>query len=149
MNFPIGKIRVCGDNSAVTNVEILTVDKDNYAPFGNSAVASLAEKEFTEYFAGKRTNFTFPIKLHGTDFQQLVWRHLQKIPFGETRSYKQIAELMNRPTAIRAVAGACARNPLHIVVPCHRVIASNNALCGFAAGVDAKRFLLNLEKCAK
>jgi O-6-methylguanine DNA methyltransferase len=101
--------------------------------------------ELEEYFAGKRREFTFPLDLRGTDFQQSCWRALLAIPYGETRTYADIARAVGKPTAFRAVGMANNRNPIAIVVPCHRVIASDGTLCGYGGGLDIKRKLLELE----
>ncbi len=101
--------------------------------------------ELEEYFAGNRREFTFPLDLRGTDFQQACWRALLAIPYGETRTYADIARAVGKPTAFRAVGMANNRNPIAIVVPCHRVIASNGTLCGYGGGLDVKRKLLELE----
>jgi methylated-DNA-[protein]-cysteine S-methyltransferase len=101
--------------------------------------------EMEEYFAGKRREFTFLLDLRGTDFQIACWRALLAIPYGETRSYAAIARAVGNPTAFRAVGMANNRNPIAIVVPCHRVIASDGTLCGYGGGLDVKRKLLELE----
>ena len=101
--------------------------------------------ELEEYFAGKRREFSFPLDLRGTDFQQACWRALLAIPYGETRTYAAIARAVGKPNAFRAVGMANNRNPIAIVVPCHRVIASDGTLCGYGGGLDVKRKLLELE----
>ena len=101
--------------------------------------------QFTEYLIGERKSFDLPFKLTGTDFQNRVWRALCEIPYGETRSYKQIAEAIGNPKAVRAVGMANNRNPLLVLVPCHRVIGCNGQLVGYAAGLNKKQFLLHLE----
>jgi O-6-methylguanine DNA methyltransferase len=101
--------------------------------------------ELEEYFAGKRREFSFPLDLRGTDFQLACWHALIAIPYGETRSYADIARAIGRPHACRAVGMANNRNPVAIVVPCHRVIASDGTLCGYGGGLDIKRRLLELE----
>lgn len=101
--------------------------------------------ELEEYFAGKRREFTFPLDLRGTDFQLACWRALLAIPYGETRTYADIACAVGKPNAFRAVGMANNRNPIAIVVPCHRVIASDGTLCGYGGGLDVKRKLLELE----
>jgi methylated-DNA-[protein]-cysteine S-methyltransferase len=98
-----------------------------------------------EYFAGKRRGFDFPLDLRGTDFQLACWRALLAIPFGETRTYADIARAIGKPNAFRAVGMANHSNPIAIVVPCHRVIASDGTLCGYGGGLDVKRKLLELE----
>jgi len=102
-------------------------------------------KQFVEYLDGKRKVFDLPLLLKGTDFQKQVWQALRDIPYGETRSYKQIAVAIGNPKAVRAVGMANNRNPLLIVVPCHRVIGTDGKMVGYAAGVDKKEFLLRLE----
>jgi methylated-DNA-[protein]-cysteine S-methyltransferase len=102
-------------------------------------------RELAEYFAGRRRRFTFPLDLRGTDFQLACWRALLAIPYGETRSYAHIAWGVGKPKAFRAVGMANNRNPIAIVVPCHRVIASDGKLCGYGGGLDIKRKLLELE----
>jgi O-6-methylguanine DNA methyltransferase len=102
-------------------------------------------RELGEYFGGARRKFTFPLDLRGTDFQLECWRALLAIPFGETRSYGDIARAVNRPQGFRAVGMANNRNPVAIVVPCHRVIASDGTLCGYGGGLDIKQKLLELE----
>lgn len=102
-------------------------------------------RQLDEYFAGERNNFALPLDMAGTAFQRKVWDALLTIPFGETRSYRQIAEQIGSPTAVRAVGAANGRNPVSIVVPCHRVIGSNGSLTGFAGGLDVKSRLLTLE----
>ena len=101
--------------------------------------------ELLEYFAGTRTEFTVPLSPAGTDFQRAVWRALQRIPYGETRAYGEIAEAVGRPGAARAVGTANHRNPIPIIIPCHRVVGSNGQLCGFGGGLGVKRLLLELE----
>jgi O-6-methylguanine DNA methyltransferase len=101
--------------------------------------------ELEEYFAGQRREFTFPLDLRGTDFQKACWQALRAIPYGETRTYADIAHAVGKPKAFRAVGMANNRNPIAIVVPCHRVIASDGTLCGYGGGLDVKRKLLELE----
>jgi methylated-DNA-[protein]-cysteine S-methyltransferase len=102
-------------------------------------------RELEEYFAGQRREFSFALDLRGTDFQKACWRALVAIPYGETRSYGDIARAVGRPQGFRAVGMANNRNPVAIVVPCHRVIASDGSLCGYGGGLDIKRKLLELE----
>jgi methylated-DNA-[protein]-cysteine S-methyltransferase len=104
------------------------------------------ETELAEYFAGKRDVFTVPLDMRGTKFQRQVWEVLLGIPFGETRTYGQLANQLGNPKATRAVGAANGRNPLAILVPCHRVIGFSGELTGFAGGLDAKAHLLRLEK---
>lgn len=102
-------------------------------------------RQLGQYFARERWSFDLPLDFHGTDFQKSVWQALLAIPFGETRSYAEIARAIGRPTAYRAVGAANGRNPISIVAPCHRVIGTNGTLTGFAGGIEAKRHLLALE----
>jgi O-6-methylguanine DNA methyltransferase len=111
-----------------------------------SPVSDLAARQLLEYFEGSRITFDFPITLRGTPFQLTVWKELCSIPYGETRTYSQIAAAIGNPKAVRAVGMACNRNPIWIAVPCHRVIGSNQKLTGYAGGLDTKQFLLNLER---
>jgi O-6-methylguanine DNA methyltransferase len=102
-------------------------------------------RELDEYFAGRRREFSFPLDMRGTEFQLACWRALLAIPYGETRTYADIARAVGRPQGFRAVGMANNRNPVAIVVPCHRVIASDGTLCGYGGGLDIKRKLLELE----
>ena len=104
-----------------------------------------AEQQLAEYFAGKRSAFSIRLDMAGTEFQKKVWQALLTIPFGETRSYNEIARQVGNPKASRAVGAANGRNPVSIITPCHRAIGSDGSLTGFAGGLDAKRYLLTLE----
>lgn len=103
------------------------------------------ERQLGEYFAGERRTFDLPLDFQGTDFQKRVWEQLLAIPFGETRSYGEIARALGQPNASRAVGAANGKNPISIVAPCHRVIGTSGALTGFAGGLEAKQRLLALE----
>ena len=109
------------------------------------AILIEAERQLEEYFAGERDSFAVPLDFRGTAFQKSVWQALLTIPFGETRSYGDIARQVGRPGASRAVGAANGRNPISIIAPCHRVIGSNGALTGFAGGLAAKEYLLGIE----
>jgi methylated-DNA-[protein]-cysteine S-methyltransferase len=104
------------------------------------------ERQLGDYFAGRLQAFTVPLDFHGTEFQKAVWAALLTIPFGETRSYGEIARQIGRPSASRAVGAANGRNPISIIAPCHRVLGSNGALTGFAGGLAAKDYLLGHER---
>jgi methylated-DNA-[protein]-cysteine S-methyltransferase len=104
-----------------------------------------AERQLNDYFSGKRKSFTLKLDFKGTEFQKKVWEALLTIPFGETRSYGQIAKQIKKPAAVRAVGAANGKNPISIIAPCHRVIGSRGKLTGFAGGLEAKAFLLSLE----
>ena len=112
---------------------------------GEDTVLQSCAMQLQEYFAGERCRFDLPLNGAGTDFQQSVWSALSRIPFGELRSYGDIAREIGRPKAVRAVGAANGSNPLPIIVPCHRVIGSNGSLTGFAGGLDIKKKLLVLE----
>lgn len=112
-----------------------------------SEVIHLAETQLDEYFAGKRKTFDIPLQTVGTDFQKQVWDVLRKIPFGETKTYKDISVQVGNAKGIRAVAQAIGANGISIIIPCHRVIGSDRSLTGFAGGMEAKRILLELECC--
>lgn len=113
---------------------------------GDSPLLRRLRKELGEYFAGRRRAFDLPVRYTGTPFEARVWDELRRIPYGTTISYGELARRIGNPAATRAVAGANARNPISILVPCHRVIAASGGLGGYGGGVEAKRFLLNLER---
>ena len=137
--------RLPGQQTIRPNPRDLRQEKKGYE-FVDGARKLLAyASELEEYFAGKRREFTFPLDIRGTDFQQACWRALLAIPYGETRTYADIARAVDKPNAFRAVGMANNRNPIAIVVPCHRVIASDGTLCGYGGGLDVKRKLLELE----
>lgn len=110
-----------------------------------SSVLEEAKRQLDEYFAGNRKAFTIPLLLVGTVFQQQVWNELLNIPYGATTSYKEIAQSIGKPKAVRAVAGAIGANGISILIPCHRVIGCNNSLTGYAGGLEAKKVLLGIE----
>ncbi len=121
--------------------------KELHAVFAEqtSAVIECAAKELDEYFAGTRTAFTVPLLFCGSDFQRSVWNELLKIPYGTTISYGEMARRQGRPSAVRAVANANGANAISIFAPCHRVIGSDHSLTGYGGGLEAKRYLLQLE----
>jgi len=140
-----GKIVIESDGSAITCIKtngnlLLTGKKEA------DALTDKAAKQLEEYFAGKRINFDVPLDPKGTLFQRSVWNALQDIPYGETRSYKQIAEAINKPKACRAVGMANNKNPIWIMIPCHRVIGANGTLTGYGGGLEMKQRLLDLEQ---
>ena len=111
---------------------------------GNAILRRTAD-QLREYFAGERTAFDLPLDLHGTEFQQLAWRSLASIPYGQTSTYGEQANRIGRPKAVRAIGAANSRNPVSIVLPCHRVVGADGSLTGFTGGLDAKRRLLEIE----
>lgn len=146
LDTPIGTLRLLSSGTHLTALEF-----PNNHSTGDSAkqhmdkVLSHCTQQLTQYFAGARTHFDLPLEATGTAFQQAVWTALTRIPYGEFRSYADIAAVIGRPKAVRAVGAANARNPIPIIVPCHRVIGSNGSLTGFAGGLAIKKELLTLE----
>lgn len=141
--FPFDQVKIEYQDGAVTRLE------RTYEPVrqtGRTALTELVYRQLTEYLQGKRREFDFPYVLHGTPFQERVWRALRAIPYGQTRTYGQIAAAVGSPKACRAVGMANHQNPILIAVPCHRVIGANGKLTGYAAGLDLKAALLALEK---
>lgn len=118
------------------------IDVDNE----HSTLSDLAFDQVREYLKGHRRTFDFPYELHGTEFQKKVWNALCQIPYGETRTYKEIASVLGNPKASRAVGMANNKNPLMIVVPCHRIVGTDGNLIGYAGGLDMKKALLELER---
>jgi len=145
LDTPIGTLRLLCEDGRLSRIEFENQQgEDGYTETGHPVLADCAA-QLTDYFAGKRLRFSLPLAARGTVFQQSVWRALEAIPYGELRSYRDIARAVGRPSAVRAVGAANGRNPLPIVVPCHRVIGSDGSLTGFAGGLEAKLFLLELE----
>lgn len=139
--------RLPGQQSIRPNPRNLRQEQENKrVTFDESSAAMRPyQAQLEEYFSGVRRNFTFSLDLRGTDFQIACWRALLAIPYGETRTYADIARAIGKPHAFRAVGMANNRNPIAIVVPCHRVIATDGTLCGYGGGLDLKRRLLELE----
>ena len=140
----VGLVAILWENDDPKRVRLGAVQHDTGHP-----ILVLTETQLKEYFAGRRTTFSIPLDMRGTRFQKQVWEALQRIPFGETRAYGQIAAQLGSPSAARAVGAANGRNPISIVVPCHRVIGSSGKLTGFAGGLEAKAHLLGLEDNAR
>lgn len=149
INSPVGLLRISCSEKEIT--EIANVGEDRPSEIAepgkiSNPLLNRAAVQLQEYFEEKREAFDLPLKFGGTDFQNRVWRELTQIPYGKSKTYGEIASLVNSKDAVRAVGMACKMNPLLIVVPCHRVIGAHNKLTGFNLGVDKKIFLLNLEK---
>lgn len=145
-DYPIGMMGIAEDNGSICRVffsgeKALAGFETAETPLIQKAAAQL-----TEYFDGKRLDFDLPLALHGTDFQLSVWTALRTIPAGNTRSYKDVAAMVGNSRASRAVGMANNRNPIVIIVPCHRVIGQDGSLTGYAGGLPAKKFLLELEE---
>jgi len=139
------KIVITEENNAITGVFFGNEIPDGFIK-SETLLIKKASEQIEEYLNGKRKKFSLPLAMHGTEFQMDVWRALQTIPYGETRSYKEIAELVHRPKAVRAVGMANHRNPISIIVPCHRVIGHNGSLAGYGGGLPLKKYLLELEQ---
>lgn len=142
LETPVGTLWIEEADGAVSCV----TSRPLSGPEGNAPVLEQAKKELTEYFAGTRKTFSVPLNPRGTDFQRAVWAALREIPYGETRSYGQIAAQVGNPKAGRAVGMANNRNPIAIIVPCHRVIGADGSLTGYAGGLNVKQELLALER---
>ena len=140
---PLGITEIQGDGNGVSSISILDVEKEISSIIPE--VLQNAIEELQEYFEGNRTHFTFKIQPKGTDFQQKVWQELINIPFGKTISYLDLAKKLGDVKAIRAVASANGKNPLWIVIPCHRVIGTDGSLTGYAGGLWRKKWLLEHE----
>lgn len=141
---PAGNLRISASNKGI--VEIAFTDEEVTAVCANeNKFLAEACKQLQEYFAKERTSFDLTLDVQGTEFQEKVWEELKKIPYGEVRTYQDIATALGNPKAVRAVGMANNRNPICIVVPCHRVVGKNNKLTGYAGGVEKKEYLLNLE----
>ena len=146
---PIGFLAICEQDNQLTRLYLDNQDRGILQSRNfeyHSDFLHEVYHQLNEYFAGKRKIFDLPVDSKGTAFQKAVWRELQKIPYGETRSYEDIAVAIGNKKAVRAIGQANGRNPIMIVVPCHRVIRKNGDISGFACGVEAKRYLLNLER---
>lgn len=147
---PFGDLMLVANNSELTGLyftegEHLPDAHGTWTLDPRHPVLKKAGKELEEYFAGKRTAFSFPPSSHGTEFQRQVWKEIAKIPFGETISYSDLAKRAGKPKAIRAAGTATGRNPLSIIVPCHRVLGKHGAIGGYGGGLPRKRSLLKLE----
>lgn len=148
LNTPIGELLLAGENEALSMIGFpkgsMRRDPEPDWIYNEKPLAK-ARQQLEEYFAGARKDFDLPLKLNGTEFQVDVLKALLKIPYGETVSYGEIARRIGKPKAVRAVGAANGRNPIPIVVPCHRVIGSSGDLTGFGGGLDTKEALLRLE----
>jgi methylated-DNA-[protein]-cysteine S-methyltransferase len=151
IHSPVGKLKLVASDKGLMAV-LWENDKPNRVRLGglvkrqSHPVLIEAEKQLGEYFEGTRSSFSVPLDMRGTSFQKNVWEALLSIPFGETRSYRDLAKKLGNPRAARAVGAANGRNPISIIVPCHRVIGSNGRLTGFAGGLETKARLLKLEQ---
>ena len=140
---PFGFFRIVEEEDAVVAIDVVKERQEEERP---SEVTDWAARELHEYLEGERRAFTFPYRLVGTLFRLQDWKELEKVPYGETTTYKRLAESIGRPGAYHAVGGAVGANPLSICVPCHRVIGTNGSLTGYAWGLPMKEALLELER---
>ncbi|HKI91726.1 MAG TPA: methylated-DNA--[protein]-cysteine S-methyltransferase [Gaiellaceae bacterium] len=143
LDTPIGELLLVGDGRAVHEIRFAGEDASRLQR--DAATFADARAQLAEYFAGRRTGFDLPLAPAGTPFQRRVWEELGRIPYGETISYAELARRIGRPTAVRAVGHANGRNPIPVVVPCHRVVGSDGTLTGYGGGLERKRLLLELE----
>ena len=151
LDSPVGRLHLLAEDEGLRRIcfprEKHPRPEDGLGTHAPARLA-FAKRQLDEYFAGKRRSFDLPLRPVGTPFQLQVWKMLEAIPFGVTWSYAELAQRIGKPSAMRAVGGANGRNPLPIVVPCHRVIGANGSLTGFGGGVDIKAKLLALEGIA-
>jgi methylated-DNA-[protein]-cysteine S-methyltransferase len=151
VDSPVGPLTLAGSGSTLMHLRMVDQthepDRSGWEPAGPDAFADVVA-QLEAYFAGELIAFDIDLELTGTEFQRRVWAALQTIPYGETRSYGQIAEQIGSPAASRAVGMANGRNPVGIIVPCHRVIGSSGGLTGYGGGIERKRTLLELEMTA-
>ncbi|MDF2820503.1 MAG: cysteine methyltransferase [Clostridiales bacterium] len=145
----IGKIGIEENGSAITKIYFENEENNEDVPTRETSLIKEAAKQLNEYFVGQRRVFDIPLEAKGTVFQKKVWEALRQVPWGETKSYKEIAIMVGNEKACRAVGMANNKNPIAIVVPCHRIIGSNGKLIGYAGGLDIKERLLLLEKISK
>ena len=142
IDTPIGKLFACASDRGLMRLDFHDAD----LPAGKPPLIDQMEEELNAYFSGGSKSFSTPLDPQGTDFQKSVWAALSAIPYGETITYTELSERLGNPLAIRAIAAANGANLLSIVIPCHRVIASNGELQGYRGGLEAKRFLIDHER---
>ncbi|HET9220465.1 MAG TPA: methylated-DNA--[protein]-cysteine S-methyltransferase [Terriglobia bacterium] len=144
INSPMGPLTLAVSDKGLASIKFGNAVPEGAVPEANASQETV--DQLTEYFQGKRTQFDLPLDIEGTDFQKAVWSELQRIPYGETRSYGDIAKAIGRPGAARAVGMANHDNPLAVVIPCHRVVGRDGSLTGYAGGVHLKAQLLSIER---
>ncbi len=149
IDSPVGALLLAADGEGLRLIEFHSprhpMSKTDAWQEGDNPILAMARGQLDEYFAGTRQTFDLPLAPAGTEFQRTVWWALERIPYGRTISYAQLAAHVDRPSATRAVGAANGRNPLPIVLPCHRVIGADGSLTGFGGGLPVKRYLLQLE----
>jgi len=144
---PLGTLEIKGDENGLASVHFLDMDKKTTTTISEFLQPTVTQLQ--EYFEGNRTSFTLKLNPEGTAFQKKVWEQLEKIPFAKTASYQEIANKLGNPKVIRAAASANGKNPIAIIIPCHRVIGSNGSLTGYAGGLHRKKWLLDHENPVK
>ena len=151
LDTPLGVLTIVGDEAAITGVYFedhsTQPDPRRFGPERGDGFQE-AVGQLGEYFDGRRTSFELPVRLEGSEFRLAVWKLISEIPYGETTTYGEMASALGRPREARKVGGAVGRNPVSLIVPCHRVIGSDGSLTGYAGGLPRKRYLLDLESCA-
>ena len=141
-NSPVGKYYIIASDEALIALD----RKKPEGEYSGNDITEMTVRQLDEYFAGKRKIFNIPLSFSGTDFQKKAWQALLEIPYGETRSYAQNAQAIGNPKAARAIGNANNKNPISIIIPCHRVIHADGCLGGYTGGVEVKKFLLYIEK---
>jgi methylated-DNA-[protein]-cysteine S-methyltransferase len=144
--FPTGKLGITEDGKGLSGVFFCNEKKPDDFSISETPLIKKTAMQLYEYFDGKRKTFDLPLSLKGTDFQMAVWEALRSIPFGLTSSYKDVAAKAGNPKACRAVGSAANKNPIVIIIPCHRMLGQDGSLTGYAGGLSMKEFLLKLEK---
>jgi methylated-DNA-[protein]-cysteine S-methyltransferase len=145
-NFKKFKLGIAEETASICGIFFVTKKVPGCFEERETPLIKKAAGQLEEYFEGKRKKFDLPLALHGTDFQVTVWKALQKIPYGKTISYGELAAMIGNPKACRAVGMANNRNPIPIIIPCHRVIGKDGSLTGYAGGLEMKRTLLEIEE---
>lgn len=143
LNTPVGQLKIVSDGAGITAVRFTDAPLTGEKP---DAISRLAKQQLQEYFQGQRRVFDIPLAPQGTPFQRQVWRSLCDIPYGETTCYQHIATAISNPRAVRAVGAANGKNPVAVIIPCHRVIGKDGSLTGYAGGLERKSWLLALEQ---
>jgi len=147
LNTPIGTLEIKGDENGLASVHFLDTDEENTSTISETLQPTI--NQLQEYFEGTRTEFHIKLNPEGTSFQKKVWKQLQNIPYEKTVSYQEIANRLGDPKVIRAAASANGKNPIAIIIPCHRVIGSDGSLTGYAGGLHRKKWLLAHENPVK
>jgi methylated-DNA-[protein]-cysteine S-methyltransferase len=145
VSSPMGVLQLVSDEKHLLELNWQCAHRQLSTSNHTVAILNAAADELSQYFSGARRNFSVPLQPHGTGFQLSVWSELQKVGWGETCTYGEIAERLGRPKGFRAVGGAVGRNPIPIFIPCHRIVGANGALTGFSGGLDNKQILLGYE----